>query len=94
MEHILPKKHGGSDGLANLALACIDCNLYKGANLTGIDPETGNIVELFNPRSQQWSAHFAWRGYQIQGLSATGRVTIRVLDINAEDRVRVRLANL
>ena len=40
IEHVIPKKHGGLDALDNLALACIDCNLRKGPNLTGIDPET------------------------------------------------------
>ncbi len=35
IEHIIPKIHGGSDDLNNLALACIDCNLHKGTNLTG-----------------------------------------------------------
>ena len=38
IEHIIPKVHGGTDDLDNLALACIDCNLHKGTNLTGIDP--------------------------------------------------------
>ena len=92
IEHILPRKHGGSDDLANLALACIDSNLHKGANLTGINPETGRVIELFNPRSQRWSEHFAWTECPVVGLTAAGRTTIRVLDINAEDRIRVRLA--
>jgi 5-methylcytosine-specific restriction endonuclease McrA len=39
VEHIIPKIHGGTDDLDNLALACIDCNLHKGTNLTGIDPQ-------------------------------------------------------
>jgi 5-methylcytosine-specific restriction endonuclease McrA len=93
IEHIMPKKHGGSDDLANLALACIDCNLRKGANLTGIDPDTGQVIELFNPRSQRWAEHFAWNGCHVVGLSAIGRTTIRVLDINSEDRIRVRIAS-
>jgi 5-methylcytosine-specific restriction endonuclease McrA len=33
VEHVIPKVHGGPDGLENLALACIDCNLPKGPNL-------------------------------------------------------------
>lgn len=49
VEHIIPKKHGGTDELENLALACIDCNLRKGSNLTGIDPLTGQTVSLFIP---------------------------------------------
>ena len=40
VEHVIPKAHGETDELDNLALACIDCNLYKGTNLTGIDPQT------------------------------------------------------
>jgi hypothetical protein len=27
--------------------------------------ETGNETELFYPRRQRWSEHFAWRGYEI-----------------------------
>jgi 5-methylcytosine-specific restriction endonuclease McrA len=40
LEHIIPRIHGGSDDINNLALACIDCNLHKGPNLAGIDPQT------------------------------------------------------
>ena len=50
VEHIRPKKHGGTDDPNNLALACVDCNLHKGSNLTGIDPQTGDITQLFHPR--------------------------------------------
>ena len=92
IEHIVPRKHGGSDEPGNLALACIDCNLHKGANLTGIDPETGHVVELVNPRTQQWSDHFSWDALLVAGLTAVGWTTIRVLEINAEDRIRARLA--
>ncbi len=79
--------------MENLALACIDCNLHKGANLTGMDPDTNRVVELFNPRRQAWREHFTWDGPIISGNSATGRTTIRVLEMNSDDRIRVRLAN-
>ena len=92
IEHILPRKHGGSDDPVNLALACIACNLHKGANLTGIDPETGQVVALFDPRHQPWEEHFGWNGCLLVGLSAIGRTTVRVLNMNAKDRLRVRLA--
>ena len=92
IEHIVPRNDGGTDDPGNLALACIDCNLHKGANLTGIDPETGRVVEIFNPRTQQWSDHFSWDALLVAGLTAVGRTTIRVLEINAEDRIRARLA--
>src|SRR4051794_4417996 len=92
IEHIIPRKHGGTDDLENLALACIDCNLHKGANLSGIDPKSGQVAELFNPRTQRWGEHFLWDGCILIGITAAGRTTIRVLDMNAEERVRVRVA--
>ena len=90
VEHVVPKKHGGSDGIDNLALACIDCNLHKGPNLTGIDPETNEITELFHPRRQEWSTHCAWDDVYIVGLTAIGRTTVRVLDMNSDDQLALR----
>jgi len=90
IEHIVPKKHGGPDIIDNLALACIDCNLHKGPNLTGIDPETHEVTELFHPRRQEWSAHFVWDGIYIIGLTAIGRTTVRVLHMNSDDQLALR----
>jgi len=87
VEHVVPKKHGGSDGIDNLALACIDCNLHKGSNLTGIDPETNEVTILFHPRRQAWSTHFTWDGVSIIGLTAIGRTTVRVLAMNSDDQL-------
>lgn len=92
MEHIRPKKHGGADEPDNLCLACIDCNLHKGPNLTGIDPETDQVTPLFHPRRDLWSDHFSWNGIRIIGRTATGRATVRVLDLNGDDRLDLRLA--
>lgn len=90
IEHIIPKKHGGSDEIENLALACIDCNLHKGTNLTGIDPDTDEITQLFHPRRQPWDAHFEWTGIYLVGKTAVGRTTVRVLDMNSDDRLALR----
>ncbi len=90
IEHIIPRIHGGSDDTDNLALACIDCNLHKGTNLTGIDPETNELTELFHPRHQKWKEHFKWQGIYLAGKTTTGRTTIRVLKINSEDQVALR----
>ncbi len=92
IEHIRPKKHGGSDVGDNLCLACIDCNLRKGTNLTGIDPTTGSITELFHPRRDSWSDHFEWNGHVISAKTAIGRATVVVLDLNGDDRLDLRLA--
>ena len=90
VEHIRPRVHGGSDHFDNLALACIDCNLHKGTNLTGIDPQTNQVTELFHPRRERWEAHFSWSGSYIIGTTAIGRTTIRVLNINSEDQLALR----
>lgn len=90
IEHVVPKKHGGSDALTNLALACQHCNLHKGSNLTGLDPESGEIAVLFNPRTQRWHDHFAFRGMMIVGLTPTGRATVRVFEMNSVGRLQLR----
>ena len=90
IEHVIPKAHGGSDDLDNLALACIDCNLHKGPNLTGIDPETAAVTELFHPRRHDWEDHFAWDGIYLVSNTAIGRTTIRVLNMNSEDQLALR----
>jgi len=79
IEHIVPKKHGGDDDPSNLALACHHCNLHKGPNLTGIDPESGDITPLFHPRNERWEMHFELQDETIIGLSPVGRTTIQVL---------------
>ena len=90
VEHVTPKAHGGGDELDNLALACIDCNLHKGPNLTGVDPETGQTTVLFHPRKGRWEDHFEWRGVLLVGKTAVGRTTIRVLKVNSEDQQALR----
>jgi hypothetical protein len=90
VEHIIPKKHGGSDDLSNLALACIDCNLHKGANPSCLDPESGALTALFHPRQQGWEDHFEWKGLRIIGKTATGRTTVQVLNMNSADQLDLR----
>lgn len=90
IEHVIPRVHGGGDDLDNLALACIDCNLHKGPNLTGIDPLKNQLTELFHPRRQRWEDHFEWNGIHVVGKTAIGRTTIRVLNMNSEDQLALR----
>ena len=90
IEHIVPRQHGGSDDPSNLALACHRCNLSKGPNLTGIDPITGEIVPLFDPRLNDWTDHFRFRGPAIEGLTPIGRTTIKVLSMNDTRRIERR----
>lgn len=90
IDHVIPRQHGGSEDPTNLALACHHCNLHKGPNLTGIDPESGQITPLFNPRKEAWDKHFALRGTLIVGLTAVGRTTVQVLAMNTPDRMQLR----
>jgi HNH endonuclease len=90
IEHIIARQHQGGEHESNLALACDQCNLHKGPNLSAIDPETGDIVELFHPRKDAWEGHFQWRGAEIAGRTATGRATARLLDMNSWVRVQFR----
>jgi 5-methylcytosine-specific restriction endonuclease McrA len=92
VEHIRPIKHGGTDEESNLCLACIDCNLHKGPNLTGVDPLTDEVTLLFHPRMQAWDDHFSWEGTHIIGKTAIGRTTIRVLCMNSDEQLELRIA--
>ena len=91
IEHIIPRKHGGGDDEQNLALACIDCNLHKGSNLSGLDPETDELSRLFDPRSDHWNGHFHWSGPWIVGDTSIGRTTVRVLNVNSNEQLELRM---
>jgi hypothetical protein len=89
-DHLIALKHGGLSTAANLALACSDCNRFKGSDIASIDAVTGKLVRLFNPRTQRWSAHFRLSDGQIIPLTPTGRVTEQLLRLNLPNRVKVR----
>ncbi|MHB8626876.1 MAG: HNH endonuclease [Aggregatilineales bacterium] len=90
VDHICAEKHGGDTTLDNLCLSCFDCNRHKGSDLCSMDIESGQIVTLFHPRLHTWDEHFRLVGALIEPLSATGRVTIHLLQINAEARLEER----
>ena len=90
VEHVVPGQHGGPTDLEKLAWACQHCNLHKGPNLSGIDPQTHVPTWLFHPRRQSWSDHFAAAGPLIVGLNDVGRTTARLLNMNGPRRVELR----
>lgn len=89
-DHVVPRQHEGETSEENLAFACLRCNRYKGPNIGSFDPLTGTLVPLFNPRKQKWEDHFEWADAEIQALSPEGRVTVKLLRLNAADRVSER----
>ncbi len=91
-DHVIAQYHGGPTTADNLALACFYCNNFKGPNLAGIDPATGNVTALFHPRRQNWRRHFRYDGPTLIGRTAAGRATVVTLRINAMDRIGQRLS--
>ena len=86
-DHVISEKHGGATTSENLALSCTLCNRRKGSDISSIDPETGQIAPLFNPRTQPWSEHFAIEGARIAGVTPSGRATVEILQLNAFERL-------
>ncbi len=89
-DHLIARKHGGETVSANLALACFDCNRFKGPNIASLDPVTGELVALFNPRTQRWSEHFKLNAGRIVPLTPVGRATEKMLLLNLPGRVEAR----
>ena len=91
IDHIIAKKHNGSDDEDNLCLACYECNGFKSENVAALDPLTGNAARLYHPHQQKWDEHFTLDDdARISGLTAEGRTTVVVLRINDSERVKQR----
>lgn len=82
IDHIIPLTDGGATIADNLALACVSCSLRKGARRNAVDPQTGDVANLFHPRLDAWNEHFQWNGERIVGVTISGRATVVALDMN------------
>jgi len=87
LDHVISEKHGGPTSAENLALSCTLCNRRKGSDIGAIDPETGSLTPLFNPRTQNWCDHFRLDGIRLVGLSPEGRATVELLKLNSFERL-------
>jgi hypothetical protein len=90
VDHFVSRKHGGPSILENLAFACVLCNRYKGSDLASLDSQTGELSRLFDPRNDRWTDHFHLQDAIIEPVSTVGRVTIRLLRLNATERTAER----
>jgi hypothetical protein len=92
IEHLCPIAEGGTDDEENLWLACRNCNGFKHAKTHAVDPQTGEEVLIFNPRTQNWNEHFKFSDDKtvIIGKTACGRATVNALRLNFEQAVKSR----
>lgn len=92
VEHVVPRALGGTDEESNLALACRSCNLFKSNFSTGKTGGAGETVRLFNPRADDWHAHFGFDAdtFEIRGITAVGRATVERLQMNTRLQLNAR----
>ena len=92
IDHIVPESLGGRTDEDNLWLACPRCNEHKADRVTALDPDSGLVVRLFDPRHERWNEHFTWtdEGDHVVGRSPTGRATVVALQLNRPELVRAR----
>ncbi len=90
VEHVIPRQHGGLDTADNPALACPECNSAQGSESGR--PRTGSrrIVPLFHPRRERWIDHFSHERARVIGITAQGKATVALFDMNDPERLRVR----
>ncbi|MDP9171314.1 MAG: HNH endonuclease [Acidobacteriota bacterium] len=62
----------------------------KGSDIASIDAETGQLTPLSHPPRDRWEDHYLFSAGEILALSATGRVTIRLLRMNRPARIKER----
>src|SRR5687767_2387752 len=93
-DHAVPTAEGGLTAPDNLVWACGWCNLLKRDLATSWDAVTQRFVPLFNPRRDAWHEHFRWSRdlLRIIGGTATGRATVRVLQLNRRGTAAMRSA--
>ncbi len=90
VDHIIAQKHDGQTTADNLALSCLSCNRHKGTDFTTFDPATGEVVLLFNPRTQIWAEHFKLNNGRVAGITPAGRATAKLLMFNTPTRILER----
>lgn len=92
VDHIIPEAASGETKLENLCLTCRGCNSFKQDYQTGIDPNSGIEINLYNPRTQNWNEHFLWSedSLFIIGQTPVGRATVDRLRMNREGVIAAR----
>ena len=90
IEHIIGTQHGGPNTSNNLAYSCSVCNWKKGSNISTILTFGGELIPLFNPRTQIWFDHFQVVGGELFPLSDIAEATIKLLELNLPIKIEER----
>ncbi len=88
IDHVIPLKHGGTNATENLAFACPHCNQHKGSDFATLFGD--DIVRLFNPRLEKWSAHFETFNGLISPKTRIGEASLKIFKFNQPDLLILR----
>jgi len=88
IEHIISRKHKGTNESENLAFSCAICNRNKGTDLGALAGEPPQLIRFFNPRTDIWDDHFELESSgAIAPLSIIGEATLQTLDMNHPEQI-------
>ncbi|MDB6139825.1 MAG: restriction endonuclease [Verrucomicrobiaceae bacterium] len=90
VDHIISRKQRGPTSAANLALACLRCNVAKGTDVGALIGRPRRLIRLYHPRQDRWADHFRLAAARIIPLIEIGEATAQLLDLNASDRLLLR----
>lgn len=90
VDHIISRKQRGPTNEANLALACLRCNVAKGTDPGAFIGRPRRLVRLFHPRQDRWEDHFRLSSARIVPLTEVAEATVQLLNLNAGDRLLLR----
>ncbi len=94
VDHIVSRKQSGGTTSSNLALAFLRCNVAKGTDPGAFIGRPPRLVRLYHPRRDRWITHFGLSGARIVPLTDEGQATVKLLDLNGNDRLLLRRALL
>ncbi len=90
VDHIIGVQHGGPNSPNNLAYTCSPCNWKKGPNISTILTFGGELIPLFNPRTQNWFNHYEAVDGVLTPLTIVGEATIKLLELNQPNKIEER----
>lgn len=90
-DNVIATKHGGQTDESNLAWACFLCNRAKGSDIASVDPESGDVVRMFSPRTDLWGEHFQLQpDARLIGRTPIGGTTVSLLQLNRLQHIEIR----